>query len=97
MLKLRDATLRKELILNLQSFIAVLVVKTLNEMYPEMDVSVLDVPLAQLIPSTVNFTLSDRCRAEYTTFRDILSHRTCISSVGLDVTFGTIKLASEYA
>lgn len=80
-----------------QSFIAVLVVKTLNELYPKRGAAVLDVPLVQLIPSTVNFTLSDRYRAEQTTFRDILSHRTCLSNGGLDLIFGTLPSASEYA
>lgn len=76
---------------------AVLVVKTLNELYPQRGAAVLDIPLAQLIPSTVNFTLSDRYRAEQTTFRDILAHRTCLLNGGLELIVGSLPSAAEYA
>ncbi|XP_037024166.1 gigasin-6-like [Bradysia coprophila] len=79
-----------------KSFTAVLVVKTLNELYPERGAAVLDTPIAKLIPPTVNFTLSDRYRAEQTTFRDILAHRTCLLNGGIDLLFGTMT-AEEYA
>lgn len=73
-----------------------LVVKTLSELFPERGDAVLDVPLEQLIPSTVNFTLSDRYRAEHTSFRDLLSHRTCLLNGGIELIFGSLPTAEEY-
>ncbi|XP_037047961.1 uncharacterized protein LOC119082550 [Bradysia coprophila] len=80
-----------------KSFVAVLVVKTLNELHPNQGAGVLDIPIAQLIPPTVNFTLSDRYRAEHATFRDILSHRTCLMNGAFELIVGTLPSASEYA
>lgn len=80
-----------------KTFVAVLVVKTLNELYPQRGVAVLDIPIAQLIPPTVNFTLSDRYRAEQTTFRDILAHRHCLHTGEVDAMFGSVPSAAEYA
>ncbi|KAJ6645759.1 Gigasin-6 [Pseudolycoriella hygida] len=80
-----------------KSFVAILVVRTLNELYPDRGSAILDIPLAELIPDTVNFTLSDRYRAEHTTFRDILTHRTCLSNGGVHLILGSLPSASEYA
>ncbi|XP_021959581.1 beta-lactamase-like protein 3 [Folsomia candida] len=60
-----------------KSFTAVLVAKTLHEMYPAMGKNVLDVPIRELAPG-YNFTLGDRFRSERVTFKDILAHRVCI-------------------
>lgn len=72
-------------------------IKTLSELYPERGATVLDIPLEQLIPTSVNFTLSDRYRAEHTTFRDLLSHRTCLMNGGIELIFGSSPSASEFA
>ncbi|KAG4068093.1 hypothetical protein HA402_001518 [Bradysia odoriphaga] len=80
-----------------KSFVAVLVVKTLNELYPQRGAAVLDIPIAQLIPPTVNFTFSDRYRAEQTTFRDILAHRTCLLNGEIELLVGSVPSAAEYA
>ncbi|ODM91081.1 Gigasin-6 [Orchesella cincta] len=61
------------------SFTSVIVIKVLSEKFPELGEKVLDTPIRKLIPSA-NFTLNDRFRSEHTTFRDLLAHRTCISS-----------------
>ncbi|XP_021963681.1 uncharacterized protein LOC110859117 isoform X2 [Folsomia candida] len=59
-----------------KSFAATVVIKKLNEMFPELDVTVLDTPIRILAPG-YNFVLSDRYRSESVTFRDLLSHRVC--------------------
>lgn len=74
-----------------------MVVKTLNELHPHRGAAVLDVPIAELIPPTVNFTLSDRYRAEQITFRDILAHRTCLTNGAFELIYGSLSSASEYA
>lgn len=71
-------------------------IKTLSELYPQRGAAVLDIPLAQLIPTSVNFTLSDRYRAEHTTFRDILSHRTCLMNGGIELIFGSMPSVPEF-
>lgn len=71
-------------------------IKTLSELYPERGAAVLDIPLTQLIPTSVNFTLSDRYRAEHTTYRDLLAHRTCLLNGGIELIFGSLPSASEY-
>lgn len=42
-----------------QSFTAILVIKVLHEHFPELHESVLDTPIARLLPA-YNFTLIDR-------------------------------------
>ncbi|OXA40766.1 Beta-lactamase [Folsomia candida] len=59
-----------------KSFTATVVIKKLNEMFPELDVAVLDTPIRVLAPG-YNFILSDRYRTGSTTFRDLLSHKVC--------------------
>lgn len=66
-------------------------------MYPELGESALDIPLADLLPTTANFTLIDRYRAEQTSFRDLLSHRVCIQNPEVDLVLGTLANATEYA
>jgi CubicO group peptidase (beta-lactamase class C family) len=78
-----------------KSFIATLVVKTLSEQYPQYGEGALDLPIAFFQPD-FNFTFSDRFRAEQTTFRDLLSHRTCLVSPDSDLLFGTVLLDREY-
>jgi CubicO group peptidase (beta-lactamase class C family) len=60
-----------------KSFSSVLAVKILSEKYPDLGESVLDRPIRQLLPA-INFTLIDRFRSESLSFRDLLSHRTCL-------------------
>lgn len=57
----------------------------------------MDIPVKDLIPSTANFTLIDRYRAEQTSFRDLLSHRVCNANSAIDLIFGTLTDAAEYA
>ncbi|XP_035705524.1 protein flp-like isoform X2 [Folsomia candida] len=79
---------------NSKSFTAILVIKVLHEHFPELHESVLDTPIARLLPA-YNFTLIDRYRSERTTFRDILSHRTGTLPEGVGTFFGAINEASE--
>ncbi|CAG7827471.1 unnamed protein product, partial [Allacma fusca] len=78
------------------SFTATLVAKILNEKFPQYGEAVLDIPVAKLWPS-FNFTLIDRARAESTSFRDLLSHRTCLARDDIGVSFEAIKSIEEFA
>ncbi|CAL8138663.1 unnamed protein product [Orchesella dallaii] len=60
-----------------KSFTAVIVLRVLNEKFPDLGEKVLDTPIKKLIPAA-NFTFNDRFRSEHVTFRDLLAHRTCI-------------------
>ncbi|OXA59185.1 Gigasin-6, partial [Folsomia candida] len=60
------------------SFTASIVVSTLNKLFPSYGERALDTPIRQLAPN-YNFTVGDRFRSESITFRDILSHRTCMA------------------
>ncbi|CAL8109666.1 unnamed protein product [Orchesella dallaii] len=60
-----------------KSFTAVIVLRVLNEKFPDLGEKALDTPIKKLIPAA-NFTFNDRFRAEHVTFRDLLAHRTCI-------------------
>ncbi|OXA46656.1 uncharacterized protein LOC110856287 [Folsomia candida] len=57
-----------------KSFAGVIIAKKLNELFPALGESVLDVPIRELAP-TYDFTLVDRYRSERVTFRDLLAHR----------------------
>lgn len=60
-----------------KSVTAVVIAKTLHELFPDLGEAVLDTPIRELSPS-YNFTLIDRYRSEKTTFRDILAHKLCL-------------------
>ncbi|ODN01571.1 Protein flp [Orchesella cincta] len=60
-----------------KSFTSAIVIKVLSEKFPDLGEKVLDTPIRKLIPSA-NLTLNDRFRSDFVTFRDLLSHRTCI-------------------
>ena len=75
-----------------KSVTGLLVVKVLSEKFPQLGESVLDTPIIQLAPN-LNFTFSDRFRSEFTTFRDLLSHRTCLTNSGIDILLGMNDLA----
>jgi CubicO group peptidase (beta-lactamase class C family) len=78
-----------------KSFVATLVVKTLSEQYPQYGEGALDLPIA-FFDSGFNFTFSDRFRAEQTSFRDLLSHRTCLVSQDFELLFGSIPTDREF-
>ncbi|CAL8109662.1 unnamed protein product [Orchesella dallaii] len=65
-----------------KSLTAAIVAKSLHEKFPELGEKVLDTSVRKLAPN-YNFTLIDRFRSEYVTFRDILAHRVCVESSDL--------------
>ncbi|CAG7726550.1 unnamed protein product [Allacma fusca] len=78
-----------------KSICATLVSRTLNQKFPQLGEAVLDEPIARLAPS-LNFTFIDRARGESTSFRDLLSHRTCLGTSNFGRTVGAFASTQEY-
>jgi CubicO group peptidase (beta-lactamase class C family) len=78
-----------------KSVCATLVSRTLNEKFPQLGEAALDAPIAQLAPS-LNFTFIDRARGESMSFRDLLSHRSCLGTSNFGRTVGAFASTPEY-
>ncbi|CAL8109665.1 unnamed protein product [Orchesella dallaii] len=79
-----------------KSLTAAIVAKSLHEKFPELGEKVLDTPVRKLAPN-YNFTLIDRFRSEYVTFRDMLAHRVCVENSDLTLIVESYDKSSDLA